>query len=482
MKKLLALGITVSMIMGMVTGCGGQNAAETGTGQTEAKTAAAAGTPGTEKETDGKTAAAEQTDSGEPVYIDADAADMTGTVRFYTAFAGANGTDALIEEFNTHYPNITVEYEVYKNSGDGNVGLDTAMMAGNVDVLLTFGVKNTSNRWSNGMLLDITDRLKADNLDLVKEWGTDVYTYEDRAYVFPSGGISLYIAINKDKWDAAGLGEIPGSWTWEEYLSACRTLTEKDASGTIAVYGGSDFNQTDYWTYSARQTKGVNVYYDEEGNADFDNPLFKQILQREIDAETEGIWYSKANYLADSTKSRDMFLNGTNATTVESILTRYIAAADPQFKITYAPYPVNQAGETNYMAGVVPEDFVAVASNAKDPDAAYAFARFLATEGSKYMFAAGHASTWTGLDASKILDITFGSKEEAEKYIDTEAFKKYVIASDEPAYSEDNIVAYADIRSLVDEYTKYVLNGEMTVDDALAELQENAQKAIDDAK
>lgn len=43
-------------------------------------------------------------------------------------------------------------------------------------------------------------------------------------------------------------------------------------------------------------------------------------------------------------------------------------------------------------------------------------------------------------------------------------------------------VAYADIRSLVDEYTKYVLNGEMTVDDALAELQENAQKAIDDAK
>ena len=209
MKKLLALGITVSMIMGMVTGCGGQNAAETGTGQTEAKTTAAAGTPGTEKETDGKTAAAEQTDSGEPVYIDADAADMTGTVRFYTAFAGANGTDALIEEFNTHYPNITVEYEVYKNSGDGNVGLDTAMMAGNVDVLLTFGVKNTSNRWSNGMLLDITDRLKADNLDLVKEWGTDVYTYEDRAYVFPSGGISLYIAINKDKWDAAGLGEIP---------------------------------------------------------------------------------------------------------------------------------------------------------------------------------------------------------------------------------------------------------------------------------
>lgn len=477
MKKLLALGITVSMVMSMVTGCGGQKAAENKAEPTEAKTAEAAGTESSEKRTEGEAAETE-----EPVYIDPDAANMTGTVRFYTAFAGANGTDALIEEFHEHYPNITVEYEVYKNSGDGNVGLDTAMMAGNVDVLLTFGVKNTSNRWSNGMLMDITDRLKADHLDLVKEWGTDVYTYEDRAYVFPSGGISLYIAINQDKWDAAGLGDIPDSWTWEEYLDACRTLTEKDASGNVTVYGGSDFNQTDYWTYSARQTKGVNVYYDAEGNADFDNPLFKQILQREIDAETEGIWFSKANYLADSTKSRDMFLNGTNATTVESILTRYIEAADPQFKITYAPYPLNQENETNYMAGVVPEDFVAVASNAKDPDAAYAFAKFLATVGSKYMFAAGHASTWTGLDPSRILDITFGSKEEAGKYIDTDAFTKYVIASNEPSYSEDCIVAYADIRSLVDEYTKYVLNGEMTVDDALAELQENAQKAIEDEK
>ncbi|PNV60111.1 hypothetical protein C0033_20865 [Clostridium sp. chh4-2] len=477
MKKLLALGITVSMVMGIVTGCGGQKTAETKTGQAETKTETASGTVSAEKGTEGSPAG-----SGEPVYIDPDAANMTGTVRFYTAFAGANGTDALIEEFNEHYPNITVEYEVYKNSGDGNVSLDTAMMAGNVDVLLTFGVKNTSNRWSNGMLMDITDRLKADNLDLVKEWGTDVYTYENGAYVFPSGGISLYIAINQDKWDAAGLGEVPDSWTWDEYLDACRTLTEKDASGNVAVYGGSDFNQTDYWTYSARQSKGVNVYYDAEGNADFDNPIFKQILKREVDAETEGIWYSKANYLADSTKSRDLFLNGTNATTVESILTRYITAADPQFRITYAPYPVNQKDETNYMAGVVPEDFVAVASNAKDPDAAYAFAKYLATVGSKYMFAAGHASTWTGLDSSDILDITFGSKAEAEKYIDTEAFNKYVIASNEPAYSEDYIVAYADIRSLVDEYTKYVLNGEMTVDDALAELQENAQKAIDDAK
>lgn len=487
-KRLMALGLAGVMAAAAVTGCsGGQKAAETTAApKTEAAAETKAAEPkGEETKAEAETkaeGAGEAAGSGEAAYIDADAANLTGTVRFYTAFGGPNGTDALIADFNQYYPNVKVEYEVYKNSTDGNIGLDTAMMAGNVDVILSYGVKNTANRWTNGMLMDITDRLAADNLDLVKEWGTDAYKYEDRVYAFPSGGLSIYIAINQDKWEAAGLGETPTEWTWDEYLDACRKLTERDASGNTVVYGGSDCNQTDYWTYSIRQSKGFNAFYDEEGNADFDNPIWKTVLQREVDAENEGIWFSKANYQADSTKSRDMFLNGTNATTIEAAMTRYIVAGDPQFKIKYAPYPVNVEGETNYMGGAIPNSFVCIANNAGDPDAAYAFGKFLATYGSKYMYAAGHASTWSGVDAAEIIDVVFGSKEAAEKYIDTESFEKFVVASGEPTYAEDNIVAFADIQSLIDEYTKYVLNGEMTVDEALAEVQVNAQSAIDDAK
>ena len=169
---------------------------------------------------------------GAPAYIDANAAEMTGEITFYTAFAGENGTDALIAEFNQYYPNVKVNFEVYKNSADGNVGLDTAIIAGDqVDVLLSFGVANTAERWTNGLLMDLTDRLAADGLDLVAEWGTDAYKYQDRAYVFPSGGLSVYVAINLDKWEAAGLGELPVAWTWDEYLAACEKLTERDADG-----------------------------------------------------------------------------------------------------------------------------------------------------------------------------------------------------------------------------------------------------------
>ncbi len=421
--------------------------------------------------------------AGDPVYIAENAKEITGEITFYTAFAGANGTDALIEEFNKYYPNVTVKYEVYKNNGDGNVGLDSAIMAGGqVDVLLSFGVAYTSQRWENGLLMDLTDRLAEDNLDLKTEWGTDAYTYDGKTYVFPSGGLSVYVAINMEKWENAGLGELPTEWTWDEYLAACEKMTEKDASGNVTVHGGSDFNQIDYWTYAVRQSKGLNVYYNKDGLSDFDNPLFAAALQRELDASKDGTWYSKAVYQSDSTRSRNEFLNGTNATTIESILTRYIVAGEPNFKIGYAPYPVSTKGETNYMAGSNPNSFIGVASNTKYPEAAYAFAKFAATYGNKYMFAAGHATTWTGVDASEILDVVFGSKAEAEKWIDTDSFTKYVIAVDQPAYEEDYIVAYADIQSIVDEYTMYVLNGEMTVDEALAEMKTLADEAINDAK
>lgn len=129
----------------------------------------------------------------------------------------------------------------------------------------------------------------------------------------------------------------------------------------------------------------------------------------------------------------------------------------------------------------MPNSFVCISKNAGDPDAAYAFAKFLATQGSKYMYAAGHASTWTGADPSEIVDVVFGSEENASKYIDVDSFTKYVIAIGEPAYAEDNITAFAEIQSMVEEYTRYVINGEMTAEDAMAELQSNAQAAIDDA-
>ena len=43
--------------------------------------------------------------------------------------------DALIADFNSIYPNITVELNTYNNNSDGNMSVNTSILAGEVDVL-----------------------------------------------------------------------------------------------------------------------------------------------------------------------------------------------------------------------------------------------------------------------------------------------------------------------------------------------------------
>lgn len=471
-RKMLAL-ILAGTIGITAVGCGTSNSNPTTTGVENQDTTPAS---------DG---VSEETVSGEPIYISPNAAEMTGEVRLLTAFKGQFGTDELIEEFNKYYPNIKVTYEIYTNNADGNMTANTAIQSGTVDVILSFGTHNTAFRWQNGMLADITERLAADNLDLVTEWGTDAYKYNDRVYCFPSGGLSVFVAVNMDKWNEAGLGEIPESWTWDEYLEACRKMTMRDSTGNILVYGGCDFNQRDYWTYSMRQTKGVDAFYNAEGQADFDSELAATILQRELDAEAEGIWYPKIDLITNSKTARDLVWSETTATCVESIITRFVQDKENyphDFILGYAPYPINKEGETNYALGNMPNSFFCVTNNAQNQDAAYEFAKFASTYGGKYLYKAGHTTTWTKTNPDEIVELVFGSAENASQYIDVDSYVKNVLAVGQPAYHEEKVVAYSEIATLLDEYTNYILSREMGVKEGLAELNKYANEAIAQAQ
>ncbi len=481
MKKIVSVALSFALVLSLAACSSSSSSSTSTTAAASSETAAAADTAEPAAEADAAEAAQ---NNGEPVYINENAAELTGEVRLLTAFTGPQGTDQLIEDFNSYYPNVTVTYETYVNDADGNLSANTYLQAGNCDVILSFDVRNASFRWQNGMFMDIADRLEADNLDLVKEWGTDVYKYNGGVYGIPADTLSVFVAINMDMWNEAGLGDIPDYWTWDEYLDACRAMTKRDDAGNVTVYGGTNHNQKIYWTYALGQTKGVNTYYNEEGQADFLSGLSATILHRQLDAEEEGIWYPQINLITDSTKARDLLWTGDVASCIESIITRFVMETDDyphDFILGFAPWPVNEDGEINYMLGPMMEGFYSVTSNCQDADAAYAFAKFASTYGGKYMYKAGHAATWTGQDPDEIVDLVFGSREIAEQYVDVDSYIDYVVALNEPAYRDEEITAFAEITELVEEYTTYILSREMTVEDGLAELNQYANDAIAEA-
>ena len=57
-----------------------------------------------------------------------------------------------------------------------------------------------------------------------------------------------------------------------------------------------------------------------------------------------------------------------------------------------------------------------------------------------------------------------------------------MVAAGKPAYAENCIVAYTDIFDILTEYTDYVLVGEMTVEEMMADLKKYGDEAIEDAK
>lgn len=472
MKKSIAMLLALVMVLSMAA-CG---ASEPEAPETPTKV---------ENPTESNTPTAPQ-EEADPLtgWIFEEDTSISGTVRFWIPFKGTQGMDAMIAEFNQSYPNITVELNTYSNNADGNIALNTSIMAGECDVVASFEIHNLMNRLENGLYQDLTDKVASEGIDLLANWGTEAYNYKDKVYVLPCGGLSHYVAINMDAWNAVGLGELPTEWTWDEYIEASRKMTEYNEDGTVAVYGGSNTHtQSDLLDFRY-QVYGCNRYYTADGNCAFDEDLVKSQIQKYLAAEEEGIWYKLSTYRSDNYKSWYAYTDGLVNSTIALNIPRFIIDPDKNinFVTGFAPYPVVEKGQTNYHSGVNYFSFAGITQGCQDEEAAWAFLKWYSTYGSKYLVVAGHQSTWIGTDPAGAVDLIFGSEEAATKLIDLESFKRVVGNTENPNAYDSMSYAYSKLTDIWTEFVTYIYTGEMTVDDALAQAAQLGNAAIADAK
>lgn len=471
MKKLIAILLALTMALTMVA-CGGSEPTQ------------AAATSTTVPADTGKQETSVNTDPY--AWIINDDNSISGTVRWWMPFKDTQGMGDLIAAFNEVYPNIKVELTTYSNNTDGNLQVNTAIMAGQVDVLGSFGLANTFTRWDNSLFMDITDRMAAEGIDLVENWGTDAYTFDGRVYSLPCGGISYYVAINMTAWEQAGLGEIPTEWTWDEYLKACEAMTKASADGTVEMYGGCDYRQKNMFTYPVYQVNGQDQYYNLDGSSAMNSDIVIGALKREIKAENEDqIWFPKTTIWADNLQTQDVYTQAKSASAITCNINRFLADSanyPVDFVTAFAPYPTEEAGQTNYCSGVANYSHAGICAGAGDMDAAWAFLKWYSTYGSVYLVKAGHQSAWRGTDASKIVDVAFGSAEEASRVIDVESFSRVVGNTSLPYYVDVNMTAYAEVDAIAVEYVMYALSGQMTAEEAMQQAADLANAAIEAAK
>jgi multiple sugar transport system substrate-binding protein len=437
-------------------------------------------TPGKNNQTTAPTTAATSATS-QNQQAETDKKDVKGKISLWCAWGEGSGPASWIEDFNKEYPNVEVAYNQFRNNEEGNTLLDVSLLAGEADVVLSYGVEKFIPRAQKGMLHSMNDFLAKDGVDVSRDFSPETYVYNDQYYGLPITCISEFITINKDMFDAEGIG-VPEEWTYDEYLDIARKLTKGE--GANKVYGCADHKDQYFWTYPAVSVLGSNALYNEEKLSNFDNPYFKQAIEMRYNMEVvEKIAFPYLEIWASNLRGIDFLLQERVAMIVDtSSSARYfnnMTEYPRDFTVTFAPYPKTLADqEHNYANGLKLFGYVSINTNTADKDAAWAFIKWLGLDNSSRIAQVGHIPSYTGTDKDAVIVQMFGDLEATGKLIDIEAFKRVVLDYKSVHFSDNHFDAYDQLFVIGKEEFEKVMSDMISVDEAISNMKRRADEAI----
>ncbi len=390
----------------------------------------------------------------------------------------------MIKKFNQKYPQIQVEYVQFSNNDEGNVKIDTSLIAGQqIDVFFNYGLTRLEARAKKNGLQDLSEFITRDKLDVVGEFGQDTYKVDGKYYSLPTTSQIDAVFINKKMLDAAGL-KVPDKWTLDEYAAYAKAMTKGD--GSNKVYGSSDFHTNYYWTLPVRGVLGGDAWFKKDGTSNFDHPSYKKALEFKNKIENvDKYQFPYVEYKSTKSTANDVFMAGKAAMTVNSnAFSRFISNTKDyprDFMVAVAPLPTMEKDQKDvYNGGLRHFGYLAMNKNTKEKEASWLFLKWLSTEGSVDLAKVGHIPTWKKNNKDEIAKIMLGP--DAAKLIDVEQFKKILLNYEAKSYTDTIYTAYNEINTILQNEAEKALFGVSTIDEALAEMKKKADAAIKAAK
>lgn len=277
--------------------------------------------------------------------------------------------EQIIAAFEAANPNINVTAEVVP-WGDYWTKLQTAVAGGKANDVFWMNGPNFPVYASQGVLMDLQDRVASDNVDMTKYPASlvNLYSYNGDVYGLPKDFDTIALYYNKDLFDAADVAYPTANWTWDDLASAAAQLSDP-ANGVwgLAVPG----DQTGYWNF-IYQNDGAILAAD--GNSVLvDQPGACGAITFLYDTMKAGSMPDQATVAAMNPESQ-LFPGGKLAMiTTGSWNAKTFSTAG--FNVGVAPMPkkVKQATIIHGLSNVV-------WSGTEHPEEAWAFAKFLGSE------------------------------------------------------------------------------------------------------
>lgn len=378
------------------------------------------------------------------------------------------GPQAVIDNWNKENPDIQVEYIRYVNDDPGNLKLDTALMTGqDADLYINYTLTRLQKRVDAGVALDLSGKTDY-NID--DQMGQDAAQWKigDKYYGIPTKKNMLFIWLNKDMLDAAGLPIPSVDWTWDDLREYANKLKKDKVYGLLQH--DAAFTATIDGTIA-----GLGVTKP-DGTSNFDNDLWKKQLQTVhdmmfVDKSTPEYGEQVTSKMPVDT----MFLKGEAAmlSAGEFIFRNAndLTNFPHDFKIAFATIPKVTADQKDYKYPGGLGDVLSVNAKSKHQDAAWKFAKWYADGGMLPMASGGRIPSSKSVDNKQAMDLLLKGVE--DKY-DTESMNK-VVFGQFPSFQLSVPQQALDARK--EEYEKFFLN-EQDLDTTLKNMAKRHQEYI----
>lgn len=357
--RLIASVLSVSMIAGLLAGCGGNTAQTSGGGTSDSNVAGS--------EASGESQAADNGNSGEKITI---------RLTNWGTTTDGEADQQLIDEFNeTNDKNIEVVFDLVPSEGYGD-RLTTSFSSGDGYDIFASGEGDFFKWVDRGLTMPMDDMMAADSdytqtlpdslMNMGKVNGQQQYM------VIDYNPICLY--YNKDMFDAAGMEYPTSEWTWDDLFDAAAQLTVKNDDGTYEQYG---FNAQN-WAYAVLtylESLGLNLMNEDGTECDgyLNSPEVAEALDRYFAMAEE------PDKVSPASADLDTFGSATAMMTAGKLAMFVSGGWD---KVT-----LDEAG-TNYGMALIPGNHTsylcasgyAIGANCKHPEAAWEVIKFLTSE------------------------------------------------------------------------------------------------------
>lgn len=334
---------------------------------------------------------------------------------WYTEVQG--NWNATVEAYNKTHPNVKVVYESMSEKGDSQEGmkkLDLLAASGEqMDVVMYSSASDFAQRVGAGILEPLDAYLAKDKIVVKDEYKLDPIV-NGKYYALPGKMIEWFVLLNKDKLDAAKL-PVPTEWTWNDYAEYAKKLTSGE--GAAKQYGSYFHNWKDYALLGLNNNMDNPYLVKSDGTENIDNPQVRFSLN--LRNQLENVDKTSVPYfevVSQKMAYRDVFYAGKTAMLATGNWMVGELAQNAKFNTVFAPYPKYDAKDANGLTEVG-ADFMGVAANSKNKQAAYDFVKWYTTEGiqTQGLFFSG----WKKADINANVDAILKSgKPDQVKFID----------------------------------------------------------------